>query len=237
MNTPIIKRVFQLKISDLINIILFIIVLPFLILLLQFVLYTVIIPLNISCEYVALVYEKPTISGMFFSNYIHSVSDMSHFTNNFWVTVLVMGIISGMIFIVMPAYEIKISWKNVFGVFFIFLFILPFIISATTMYFKKAMIDSTWSFGFSGIISALLGFALFLILWWFFEVILKKNYNKNPNKITFSLLFVSIIVCLLPLWYMLSEIGGNANVFAHMMGYSFGLITPAFIGLIVLLYK
>lgn len=231
MDNPIIKRIFQLKGIEWITIIFFIVLFPFLIALLQFVLIKVIIPLDIPPEFVTLLSEKPTISGMFFANYFHSISDSDHLINNYISTIFAMGLIVGMIFIVLPAYNIKISQKSILKVFFLLLFILPFIISAITLYFSMVTKNPIWGYGFSGITSSLLGFGLFLVLWYFFEITLKENYYKDKEKVILGLLSVTILFCFFPPWIMFFQIGGNVNVFAHIMGYSFGLITPALIGL------
>jgi len=231
-NNHEVKRIFQLIKDKWTKLVIFIVTLPLFIVLLQFILLYVIIPQNIPPDYVLFNFENPTISGMFFSNYIHSISDSGHLQGNYFSTLLCMGIIGVMIYIVMPAFEIRMSRKYIFWVFFCILFISPFIISATSLLFSKAFENINWSVGFSGITFALLGFGLFLVLWLIYEIYLRDENSKNLRKVEFSLVFINFCVCLVPLWILLSEIGGKTNVFAHMIGYSFGLMVPVIIGLI-----
>ena len=88
-----------------------------------------------------------------------------------------------------------------------------------------------WAVGFSGITSCLFGFGMFLLLWWFAVVMLREMTPVNMAKTAAGLLLMSLMIGILPLWVMLIEIGGRVNVFAHMMGYSFGLFVPVVIGM------
>ncbi|MBN1195584.1 MAG: rhomboid family intramembrane serine protease [Methanomicrobiaceae archaeon] len=226
---PLRKRIGELSRRDQATLFLCIITLPLAIALLQALLFLVIIPAEIPPDLVWLSYGNPTVSGMFLSSYFHSITDLRHLYANYAATLIVMTLIAVMFVIVMPAYGITIPRRFVNRSFLSFFLVLPFWIAAVSLYFHPVFPEARWAVGFSGIVAALLGFAFLLILRVTYTVMLR---NRCAGRETvFTLIVGALFIAIVPSWIMLSEIGGTVNVFAHIAGYSFGLLVPALLGL------
>ncbi|KQC05614.1 MAG: hypothetical protein APR53_02250 [Methanoculleus sp. SDB] len=227
---PLRKRIRELSRRDRATLFLFVVTLPLAIAFLQILLFLVIIPADISPDLVWLSYENPTLSGMFLSSYFHSIADPGHLYGNYAATCACMAVIGVMYVIVMPAYGVSVSRRFTAGSFLSFFLVLPFWISAVSLYFHPVFPRASWAVGFSGIGAALLGFALLLILLSAYTVMLRNSGSAGDETVR-ALIAATLFIALGPPAIMLLEIGGTVNVFAHLAGYSFGLLVPAVLGL------
>lgn len=226
---PLRKRIGELSRRDLVILFFCVVTLPLVIMVLQIILIWIIIPADIPPDLVWLSYENPTLSGMFLSSYFHSITDFGHLYANYAGTFIVMTLIGVMYVVVMPAYDIAVTRRFMAGSFLSFFLVLPFWIAGVSLYFHPVFPEARWAVGFSGIVAALLGFAFLLVLRVAYTVMLR---NRCAGRETvFTLIAFALFIAIVPSWVMLSEIGGTVNAFAHIAGYSFGLLVPALLGL------
>jgi len=202
--------------------------LPLLIALLQLFLLIYIIPAEIPPNYIILSLESPTLTAMFMSSYFHNITDPDHLFSNYFNTIFMMAVIWLIWFVVMPLKGFDRPKHFLMINIGAFLLILPFFVSIVSLYFCR-IFEKTYTLGFSGIVYALFGLFIYLILMMFYETAIDSGLD-TVYMVHLLLLSAGLLI-IIPVFAILSEIGDSINVFGHLAGFSFGIIFPSITGI------
>jgi membrane associated rhomboid family serine protease len=170
----------------------------------------------------------PTIPAMFLMNYTHT--DLIHFASNFFFYIFVIT----MIFI------IERNKKRFFTLTTVFLLVLPIFISIVSILFLRGVpAQIPPSLGFSGILYAFFGSAIYLIFSLFHDAYLNINEawkiadTEKKFRIAYGILVINMgFLILIFLFGILigsffnSQGIGIGNGIAHFFGFVCGLICP-----------
>jgi hypothetical protein len=107
--------------------------------------------------------SNPTITNMFFSNYVHQAID--HISSNLLMYILAMIVI----------FNLETNKKRFYSISAIFFIILPFVISYSTLLLFKGATSPFY--GYSGIVAAFLGYLLYITYKY-----VQTKYINNMNS-------------------------------------------------------
>jgi len=188
---------------------------------------------------------NPTITAMFFSNYIHDPLSSQHLMENYlgYVSFMILNFIC--YFVITPIFKRrkKLHYEYPESAFFltsiIFLLALPFAISGISILFGR-LLGFEGVLGFSGVIWAFTAYLFFLIILLLFDLIspripeveIQSNNSQsgpsvscNPTTHSAMMIFFTSLVILLVVFGILADLGSHKiNVFGHLAGFALGLM-------------
>jgi hypothetical protein len=189
------------------------------------------IPIAISIKYFYLSSSDPNFYSMFLANYVHNPRIPEHFLNNFQVYLVVVLCIFILETIVFELIGIEREDGDFSKIVLIFFLIIPFCISGMSIFIDR-IVGGTGSQGFSGIISAFLGYLFFLIYYAYSVKIREKEKLFSSQKI-FFLNLLTLILLLIPVVFMiynyyfpLPNSSLKDNLTGHITGYILGFSIP-----------
>jgi hypothetical protein len=163
------------------------VVFPLLLLSMQYLILTT-IPPQVTISYLILNFSQPTISGMFFTNYIHNVSSISHLLDNYNGYLFVMFLLAFVYFIFVPLLKkrhiLSLNYPDLafFGTSAVFFLLFPFAESGMSILFGR-MIGQTGAWGFSGIVWAFLAYFYFLFLMIMYDLIITRFSERLDGTV------------------------------------------------------
>jgi len=237
------------------------IVVPLLLLVTQYLVLTTIPPqFTISC--LVLNFSQPTVSGMFFSNYIHTVFTFSHVLDNYYGYLLVISLLVIVYFFIIPLLKkrniLSLNYPDAafFATSAVFFLLFPFAGSGVSILFGR-MLGQTGTWGFSGIVWAFLAYFYFLFLMLVSDMMIshfnqgsdetskeilesattgtqtKRTEKPTQTTLAGSLIFLTALFIILPMYTIFLDIGNKKiNVFGHFSGFVLGFLISALVVLI-----
>ena len=238
-----------------------VIVFPLLLLVTQYLVLTT-IPPQFTISYLVLNFSQPTVSGMFFSNYIHTVFTFSHVLDNYNGYLLVISLLAIVYFFIIPLLKkrhiLSLNYPDVafFATSAVFFLLFPFAGSGMSILFGR-MLGQTGTWGFSGIVWAFLAYFYFLFLMLISDIMI-SHFNQGSNDqskeilesattgtqtkrtekptqttLAGSLIFLTALFIILPMYTIFLDIGNKRiNVFGHFSGFVLGFLISALVVLI-----
>jgi len=238
-----------------------VIVFPLLLLVTQYLVLKT-IPPQFTISYLVLNFSQPTVSGMFFSNYIHTVFTFSHVLDNYNGYLLVISLLVIVYFFTIPLLKkrhiLSLNYPDAafFATSAVFFLLFPFAGSGVSILFGR-MLGQTGTWGFSGIVWAFLAYFYFLFLMLISDIVIshfnqgsndqsKENLDsvthgtqtkrtEKPTQTTLagSLIFLTALFIILPMYTIFLDIGNKKiNVFGHFSGFVLGFLISALVVLI-----
>ena len=237
------------------------IIVPLLLLVMQYLVLTTIPPqFTISC--LVLNFSQPTVSGMFFSNYIHTVFTFSHVLDNYYGYLLVISLLVIVYFFIIPLLKkrniLSLNYPDAafFATSAVFFLLFPFAGSGVSILFGR-MLGQTGTWGFSGIVWAFLAYFYFLFLMLVSDMMIshfnqgsdetsqeipesattgtqtKRTEKPTQTTLAGSLIFLTALFIILPMYTIFLDIGNKKiNVFGHFSGFVLGFLISALVVLI-----
>jgi hypothetical protein len=238
-----------------------VIVFPLLLLVAQYLVLRT-IPPQFTISYLVLNFSQPTVSGMFFSNYIHTVFTINHVLDNFNGYLLVISLLVLVYFFIIPLLKkrhvLLLNYPDIafFATSAVFFLLFPFAGSGMSILFGR-MLGQTGTWGFSGIVWAFLAYFYFLFLMLISDMMISHfnqgsddtseeilesvttgTQTKRSEKPTYttlagSLIFLTALFIILPMYTIFLDIGNKKiNVFGHFSGFVLGFLISALVVLI-----
>ena len=165
----------------------------------------------------------PTPSSFFISNYIHQLNNPNHLFDNisvYWVVIFLILITET---IVLPIFcKINKDEKIFYSSLILYFIIFPFSISGMSMVIMP-FLDQPGTSGFSGIISAFLGYFWFLIYYWY--LINREDFLLCDRKKTKLMDIILVVALAFPVIVMGSlYFQSNDNFAGHITGFILGML-------------
>jgi hypothetical protein len=244
-----------------IGLVFLVVVFPLLLLVTQYLVLTT-IPPQFTISYLVLNFSQPTVSGMFFSNYIHTVFTINHVLDNYNGYLFVISLLVIVYFFIIPLLKkrhiLSLNYPDFafFATSAVFFLLFPFAGSGMSILFGR-MLGQTGTWGFSGIVWAFLAYFYFLFLMLISDIMI-SHFNQRSNdtskeihdsaiggtqtkrteKPTYttlagSLIFLTALFIILPMYTIFLDIGNKKiNVFGHFSGFVLGFLISALVVLI-----
>jgi hypothetical protein len=238
-----------------------VIVVPLLLLVTQYLVLKT-IPPQFTISYLVLNFSQPTVSGMFFSNYIHTVFTFSHVLDNYYGYLLVISLLVIVYFFIIPLLKkrhiLSLNYPDAafFATSAVFFLLFPFAGSGVSILFGR-MLGQTGTWGFSGIVWAFLAYFYFLFLMLVSDMMIshfnqrsdetskeilesattgtqtKRTEKSTQTTLAGSLIFLTALFIILPMYTIFLDIGNKKiNVFGHFSGFVLGFLISALVVLI-----
>jgi len=167
---------------------------------------------------------NPSISSLYLTNYVHKFGDAgSHLFNNifvYWVFITLIFLIET--FFLLPK-ENNRSERDFYYPICLFFFIFPFSISGVSLIIFRIIGGPEFA-GFSGIVSAFIGYCWFA-LYNIYLLYRDDLIQNNPKKVK-NVDLISIVCFFLPIFFfVLMNFLFYDNLGGHTAGYLFGFFT------------
>lgn len=192
-----------------------------------------ILSIDLTSKYLFLNVNDPNLISMFLSNYVHSLDNLSHMTDNIYSACLFIILIFILGSMILPSFGCHMPSGFFLYNYLIFLFFLPFPISGISIWFARIMgINQTY--GFSGINYAFIGLFLFLLFLFMYTKVMAVQFDKIylPFFYIFSIMIFAITLVISMIFTQLHD--PTANVYVHLGGFLLGLLVPSLIGLMLI---
>jgi hypothetical protein len=173
--------------------------------------------------------NHPTITGMFFANFLHRQDSIQHIVS------------TSVIFFVSTILIIMFNMKrrSIFvATSLIFLLVLPFQLSAVDIFLLKYT-GFTRTIGFSGVACAFFGYLAYVIITTMWSFTITFNYGKYeavPWTYVNKFLICTILIVVIPIIYYILEatvLNVSTNAASHVTGYIYGLLVPQLVGIYI----
>ncbi len=194
------------------------------------------LPQNFVIQCCILDYTNPNVMSMFLANYTHNPFDSGHINLNI-LSFFVIGLLIWFFYYhIIPA-SFNLLPKNFLGINLALIFLtFPFAISGIVLFFQRTGSfppEIRYGIGFSGIVWALTGLLLFLMIFVLFmeffsgRIITGNAGMEGIRRIVCFIIFFTAFVTTTLFFLILTDVGTSRNPFAHFAGFALGFIIPA----------
>lgn len=207
-------------------------VIPFTIMLFNWLIFNRIIPDWFIDQYIVLTYSSPNLVSMFLSNYAHAT--IVHMVENMMSYILVIAfiIVVALVFIPFfnrknPGMHCRFGTKTMVNSTLIFFLIVPFIISSVSIV-AGLILGKTDGLGFSGIIFAFEGYLVYISEILIIRKIQVVLHNRDKKLAYLGMFLAAMIPMMVVIGQVLTMYTSilNTNYIAHMTGFFVGFMTP-----------